>query len=75
MPHVIVKMYPGRSEEMKIDMADKVTKAIIESLSVDESTVSVAVEEIERENWNDAVYQPDIKQKEQMLYKKPGYTP
>lgn len=75
MPHVIVKMYPGRSEDMKIDMVNNITKAITESLHVDESTVSVALEEIDREIWNEAVYKPDIIEKEKLLYKKPGYTP
>lgn len=75
MPHVIVKMYPGRSEELKNDMVSKITKVITDSLGVDESAVSVALEEIERENWKEAVYKPDIMQKEHLLYKKPGYTP
>ena len=75
MPHVIVKMYSGRTEEMKIDMVNKITKAITESLNLSDSTVSVAVEEIEPEKWNEAVYKPDIIEKEHLLYKKPGYTP
>ncbi len=75
MPHVIVKMYPGRSEELKNDMVSRITKVITDSLGVDESAVSVALEEIERENWKEAVYKPDIMQKEHLLYKKPGYTP
>ena len=44
MPHVIVRMFPGRSEEMKQNMADEITKAIVKSLNVDESSVSVAME-------------------------------
>ncbi len=75
MPHVIVKMYSGRSEEMKRNMADEITKAITKSLNLDESTVSIAVEEVEPDKWNEAVYKPDIIDKEHMLYKKPGYTP
>jgi 4-oxalocrotonate tautomerase len=69
MPHVIVKMYPGRSEELKNDMVSRITKVITDSLGVDESAVSVALEEIERENWKEAVYKPDIMQKEHLLYK------
>jgi 4-oxalocrotonate tautomerase len=75
MPHVIVKMYTGRSEDMKIDMVNKITKAITDSLNVSESTVSVALEEIEPEKWNEAVYKPEIIEKEHLLYKKPGYNP
>ncbi|HEX2946479.1 MAG TPA: tautomerase family protein [Clostridia bacterium] len=75
MPHVIVKMYKGRSEALKKDMAEKVTKAITESLSVNESSVSIAIEEFETENWDKEVYEPDIIGKSETLYKKPGYTP
>lgn len=75
MPHVIVKMFPGRSEDMKQNMADEITKAIVKSLNVNESSVSVAVEEVERDKWNEAVYKPDITDKENTLYRKPGYKP
>jgi 4-oxalocrotonate tautomerase len=75
MPHVIVKMYKGRSEDLKKDMVEKVTKAITESLSVNESSVSIAIEEFEPEKWNKEVYEPDIIGKSDTLYKKPGYTP
>jgi 4-oxalocrotonate tautomerase len=74
MPHVIVKMFPGRSEEQKKLCTEKITQAIIDAIGVDESAVSVAFEEIPREQWKDAVYQPDIIAKENTLYKKPGYT-
>ncbi len=75
MPHIIIKMYKGRSEELKKDMAQKVTKAITESLSVNESSVSIAIEEVEPEKWDNEVYEPDIIGKAETLYKKPGYTP
>jgi len=75
MPHIIVKMYKGRSEDMKKDMVEKVTKAITESLSVNESSVSIAIEEYEPEKWGKEVYEPDIVGKSETLYRKPGYTP
>lgn len=75
MPHIIVKLYKGRSEEMKQDMAAKITRAVTESLAVDESWVSIALEEYEPEKWNNEVYQPDIIEKGHLLYKKPGYVP
>jgi 4-oxalocrotonate tautomerase len=75
MPHIIVKMYPGRSEDMKKDMVSKISKAITDSLNADESIISIAIEEVEQDKWNETVYKPDISQKEHTLYKKPGYTP
>jgi 4-oxalocrotonate tautomerase len=75
MPHVIVKMYKGRNEELKQQMVDGIVKSITGSLAIGEESVSVAVEEFEPERWNEEVYQPDIVQKEEILYKKPGYRP
>lgn len=73
MPHVIVKLFPGRTEAQKQLCTEKITQAIIETLNTDENSVSVAFEEIPRELWKETVYQPDIISKENTLYKKPGY--
>ncbi|NLV35946.1 MAG: 4-oxalocrotonate tautomerase [Clostridiaceae bacterium] len=75
MPHVIVKMYRGRDEEVKQQMVDGIVKSITASLDIGEGSVSVAVEEFEPERWNEEVYLPDIAQREDYLYKKPGYKP
>lgn len=75
MPHVIVKMYKGRNEEIKQRMVDGIVKSITESLDIGEGSVSVTVEEFEPERWNEEVYLPDIAQREDYLYKKPGYKP
>jgi len=35
----------------------------------------VAIEEIKAEDWPEKVYKPDILNKLEKLYKKPGYNP
>jgi 4-oxalocrotonate tautomerase len=75
MPHVIVKLYPGRSEQLKIRLAEEITKSVMNVLNFREESVSVAVEEIEPQDWADKVYRPDILDKPDELYKKPGYNP
>jgi len=74
MPHVIVKLYPGRSEEQKIRLADAVAKDVIAIAQSDEKSVSVAVEEISPAEWAEKVYKPDILNTPGKLYKKPGYS-
>ncbi|HHY64696.1 MAG TPA: 4-oxalocrotonate tautomerase [Clostridiaceae bacterium] len=74
MPHVIVKLFPGRTEDQKKLCTEKITQVIIETLNTDEKSVSVAFEEVPRESWKETVYEPDILSKEETLYKKPGYT-
>lgn len=73
MPHVIVKLWPGRSEEQKKALTQKITEAVMETLKVEEKSVSVAFEEVSKERWMQDVYIPDITEKENTLYKKPGY--
>ena len=38
-----------------------------------DESVSVAIEEIDADEWAEKVYRPDIEQKSDTLYKKPGY--
>ena len=75
MPHIIVKLYPGRTEEQKRQLTDLITRDVVESLQCEEKSVSVAIEEVSRDDWPEKVYRPEILDKEEMLYKKPGYNP
>ena len=75
MPHVIVKLYPGRSEEQKIRLAEEIVKDVVAILKSEAKSVSVAIEEVKAEDWSDKVYKPDILEKSEKLYKKPGYNP
>jgi 4-oxalocrotonate tautomerase len=75
MPHVIVKLYPGRTEEQKTKLADEIVKDVVAIAKCEEKSVSVAFEEIEKEDWAEKVYKPDILNKRDSLYKEPGYNP
>ena len=75
MPHVIVKLLPGRSEQQKTRLAEEVSRAVMTALGSDESSVSVAIEEIQASNWTETVYKPDIIGNMDRIYKKPGYDP
>lgn len=75
MPHVVVKLYSGRSEQQKSKLAQEITKAVMSSLGNDEEAVSVGIEDVEQERWVEGVYVPEILGKKQTIYKKPGYSP
>lgn len=75
MPHVIVKLYPGRSHEIKTRLAEKLAADVAEIAGCNESAVSVAIEEVAPDDWAETVYRPDILDSEDTLYKKPGYNP
>lgn len=74
MPHVIVKLWPGKSEKQKTQLAEEITRSVMSTLEYGEESVSVAFEEIEPRDWASKVYQRDIVGNESKLYKKPGYT-
>jgi len=75
MPHIIVKLFPGRTEVQKKQLTSEIVKAIKTSIDVPDSSISVSIEEVPEEKWGEEVYEPDIIEKEHLLYKKPGYRP
>ena len=75
MPHVMIKLARGRSDEQKARLAEAVAKAVMEGAGVPEAAVSIAIEDFEPDRWTEDVYRPDIQGRWTQLYKKPGYQP
>jgi Uncharacterized protein, 4-oxalocrotonate tautomerase homolog len=73
MPHVNVKLYPTGSEEVKIKLAEEITRVIMNITNKPETAISVNIEEVEESAWMDEVYDKEIKPNIDKLYKKPGY--
>ena len=73
MPHIIVKLWPGKPEKQKTRLAEEITRVVMTVLNYGEESVSVAMEEVEPQDWAEKVYKPDIVNKPEQLYKKPGY--
>ena len=74
MPHVIVKLWPGKSEQQKTRLAEAIAKNVMDVLHYGEESVSVAIEEVKPQDWAEKVYRPDIVNSLEKIYKKPGYT-
>ncbi len=74
MPHVIVKLWPGKSEQQKTRLAEAITKSVMDILHYGTESVSVALEEVQPQDWAAKVYKSDILDHPEQLYKKPGYT-
>jgi 4-oxalocrotonate tautomerase len=74
MPHVIVKLWPGKSEAQKNRLAERIAQAVTDVLHYGDESVSVAFEEVSATDWKEKVYEPDILSQPGKLYKKPGYT-
>lgn len=73
MPHVIVKLWPGRSEQQKVRLAEEIVKDVVDIMNCGKDSVSVAIEEVKPEDWAEKVYKPDIVNHSAKLYKEPGY--
>ena len=74
LPHVIVKLWPGKTDEQKQRIADEITRSVMNTLNYGEESISVAFEEISSKDWAEKVYRAEIVGNEKNLYKRPGYT-
>jgi len=73
MPHVIVKLAAGRSEPEKFALTEEITRAVTRTLGYGSDAVSVSIEDVAPKDWAGHVFIPDITDKADTLYKKPGY--
>lgn len=67
MPHIAITMIPGRTAEEK-KLAERVHEFITAELQIDGKYVSVSVEDILKENWNQSME----KLTDDIMYVKPG---
>ena len=74
MPHVEIKCYPGRTEEVKQKCADKIAADVAELMGCNLSSVSVAIKEVRQEDWKEQVFEGQIFADEDALYVKPEFT-
>ena len=75
MPHVIVKLWPGKSDDQKRRLSDAIVRDVTSVLNYGDESVSVAFEEVAASDWNAKVVEPDIIAKWDNLTKEPGYGP
>lgn len=72
MPHVIVKLWPGKCEAQKQRLTELITRDVMDVLGYGEESASVAFEEVSSKDWAEKVFRTDIQYPEGKLYKKPG---
>ena len=73
MPHVCIKLYPGRTLEQKKALSGRIVEAMVETIDTKEGSISVSFEEIEPADWDEMVVKPDIAGKLDTMVKLPGY--
>jgi len=74
MSHVIVSLWPGRSEQTKQRLANAIVEDVVNIVGCAEESISVAIEDVPSGDWKEKVYDPEIRGNTKNLYKKPGYS-
>ncbi|MBR0553730.1 tautomerase family protein [Stakelama marina] len=74
MPHVIVKVWPGKTDAQKQALAEAIVNNVTDILGYGDAAVSVAFEEVSADDWTEKVVEPDILAKWDTLAKTPGYV-
>ncbi|WP_432839299.1 hypothetical protein [Dactylosporangium sp. CA-092794] len=74
MPHVNIKYFPvALSETQESVLLQKVTDAVTTAFGVDEGVVSISLEPVEKDQWTERVYRPEIVNRTDVLRKVPNY--
>jgi 4-oxalocrotonate tautomerase len=73
MPHVIVKLWPGKSDNQKSRLVDAITRDVTDVLDYGDDAVSILFDEVAPNDWSERVHKPDILGRWNDLAKQPGY--
>ncbi|ELY4001953.1 tautomerase PptA [Cronobacter dublinensis] len=74
MPHIDVKFFPrDLSDAQQHALADELTQVIVKHLQSKESSVSVALNEVQPAQWKGEVWDKEIAPFLDTLARKPGY--
>lgn len=74
VPHVNIKHFPDNLAETQISaLVDAITSAVRTAFAVDEGGVSIALEPVAKDAWNERVYIPEIVEDPGHLIKSPNY--
>lgn len=75
MPHIIVKCYPGKTEEQKKQLAQKIAADVEEVFGAPARAISVSVVDVPKEDWKSEVWDVEIQTTKEKgeLFVEPGY--
>ncbi|MEA1019903.1 tautomerase PptA [Enterobacter asburiae] len=75
MPHVDIKCFPrDLNDEQKTALAEDIAEVIIRHFNSKDSSVSVALNQVNQVDWKAQVWDTEIGPKLDELIKKPGYS-
>lgn len=75
MPHVDIKSFPrDMNDEQKNALAADIAEVIIRHFNCKDSSVSIALSQVNPEDWKAQVWDTEIGPQMDTLIKKPGYS-
>ncbi len=75
MPHVDIKCFPRElNEEEKTALAADIAAAITRHLGSKDGAISVALNQVQQDQWKSQVWDTEIAPQLETLIKKPGYS-
>jgi len=73
MPHIVIKMLKGRTQEQKKTAAEKLAAALTEAIGCNPTHVSVSVEDFTPEEWQEQ-YRIEVAENQNLVLT-PDYDP
>ncbi|PRW63344.1 tautomerase family protein [Actinopolyspora mortivallis] len=74
MPHVNIKHFPKTmTPEQKESLVRSLTHTIVEHFDVPDGVVSIALEPIDQQDWEDLVVEPELSERQHLTIKEPNY--
>jgi thioesterase domain-containing protein/phenylpyruvate tautomerase PptA (4-oxalocrotonate tautomerase family) len=74
MPHVNIKHFPvPLTGEQRTVLVTAITDAVRNAFDCDEDVISIALEPVAKELWNERVYVPEVVDRKELLCKSPNY--
>lgn len=74
MPHIVVNIWPGRTDEIKSLLANRLALTAAEVLEMDASYPSVGIHEVPEEDWEEFLKR-EVDEKPEETFKRPGELP
>lgn len=73
MPHLHVQLYPGRDKDTKKQLVSELEECLKHVLNSTSDSISISLEEIKPENWQQEVVEKQLVQKKEQVMKFPNY--
>jgi phenylpyruvate tautomerase PptA (4-oxalocrotonate tautomerase family) len=74
MPHINIKHFPVELDDRRrLELISSLTEAISNAFKCSGDVISIALEPVEKDIWNEQVYVPEIVNRAHLLCKTPEY--